>query len=229
RGGGGRLAAHRARSARPGHCPAAAAQAVDEADHRAASEQPDRVRGRAREVRGRRAGGRLLHLVERGPHRAGVRGGHRQASVEGAAARGLPVRLVRRCGSDRPARFGRDVMLAGLFMGVLVAATPVTLDEVRSRSRENLSSLAAALEAERAALGVTQARSGLLPGVSASAGAGLQYNGPREEYYTAPDGSVAPLRIEESNYGFYRLNLNVRQLIYDGAVWARLSEAGASA
>ena len=120
-------------------------------------------------------------------------------------------------------------MLAGLFMGVLVAATPVTLDEVRSRSRENLSSLAAALEAERAALGVTQARSGLLPGVSVSAGAGLQYNGPREEYYTAPDGSVAPLRIEESNYGFYRLNLNVRQLIYDGAVWARLSEAGATA
>lgn len=120
-------------------------------------------------------------------------------------------------------------MLAGLFMGVLVAATPVTLDEVRTRSRDNLSSLRAALAAERSQLQVTQARSGLLPGVSASAGAGLQYNGPREEYYTAPDGSVAPLAIEASTYGFYRLGVNVRQLIYDGAVWARLAEAGATA
>jgi len=120
-------------------------------------------------------------------------------------------------------------MLMGVLMGVALAATPVTLDEVRAKSRENLESLRAVLNAERAVLQQTQARAGLLPQVSAFASGGAQYNGPREEYYTAPDGSVSPLRIEESRYGAMNLGVSVRQLIYDGAVWARLRAAGAIA
>lgn len=119
-------------------------------------------------------------------------------------------------------------MLMGVLMGVALAATPVTLDEVREKSRENLESLRAALNAERALLQQTQARSGLLPQITAFASGGLQYNGPREEYYTAPDGSVSPLRIEESRYAAMNLGVSLRQLIYDGAVWARLSAAGAT-
>lgn len=120
-------------------------------------------------------------------------------------------------------------MVMGVLLGVALAATPVTLDEVRTQSRDNLESLRAALNAERAVLRQTQARSGLLPQVSAFASGGIQYNGPREEYYTSPDGSVSPLQIEESMYAAMSLGVSVRQLIYDGAVWAQLSAAGSTA
>ncbi|MCI0573017.1 MAG: TolC family protein [Myxococcaceae bacterium] len=122
--------------------------------------------------------------------------------------------------------------MTGLFVGLVLAATPISLDEVRVQSRENLQSLRAELEAQKAALGEQGARAGLLPQVSVGASMGGAWQGPTRSFNTVPDGQGGYVRQSVDtpavDFRSFALSASVSQLLFDGARWAQLAQAGAT-
>lgn len=123
--------------------------------------------------------------------------------------------------------------MSALMLAMVLSATPITLEDARSRSRENTQALTAVLQANTAEQDVRIARSGLLPQLRFSTGAQVTYSGLQRGYSTVllddgtfvqQPGDVAPLTFPGFNLG-----LNLTQLVYDRAVWARLSQSGAQA
>jgi outer membrane protein TolC len=109
--------------------------------------------------------------------------------------------------------------MSALLMMVVLAATPVKLEEARARSRENTQAVIAMLEARIAEQDVRVARSSLLPRVGF--GAGVEVGFPQAIYQNPETGEPVP-----SVLGL-NLGLSLNQLIYDRAVWARLAQSGA--
>lgn len=118
-----------------------------------------------------------------------------------------------------------------LVLAAVLAATPITLEDARVRSRENTQAVTALLQASSAEQDVRLARSSLLPQVSLGVGGNVTYVGPRRSYNVVPveGGGFEQVQGEspEVTIPGFNLGISVSQLIYDRAVWARLSQSGA--
>jgi outer membrane protein len=121
---------------------------------------------------------------------------------------------------------------SGLFLSLLLSATPISLEEVRAQSRQNLQSLKAELELQKASAGTAQVRGGLMPQLSLQLSTGAGYRGRTREYSTVPDPLKPGQFLREAvdtpsvYYGAFGLQAQVSQLLWDGARWAQLSQAG---
>ncbi len=111
-----------------------------------------------------------------------------------------------------------------LVVVAIAASTPLTLQEVREASHQQLDALKAELSVEGAQSGIKTAWSSIMPQISLNAGVGigaqLQYR--QINQYTGAEqisNFVAPN---------FRLGLQVSQLLYDGGRWwTQISQAGA--
>jgi outer membrane protein TolC len=114
-------------------------------------------------------------------------------------------------------------MLSGLVVLSSLAAAPITLEEVRAASRQNLDAIRAELDVSRASEGVRLARSAIFPQVGLSFSAGGIFAGPQRIFGTIPqsDGTFAQLAVETPGFtqGQFNLSLTVNQLLYDGGRW----------
>lgn len=116
-----------------------------------------------------------------------------------------------------------------LAVALATSATPVSLEDARARSRENVQALTAALQASSAEQDVRLARASLLPNVGLGAGANVTHVGRQPVIVQVTQGVFVETGEELPsqtipNFGF---SLQVSQLIYDRAVWARLAQSGA--
>lgn len=123
-----------------------------------------------------------------------------------------------------------------MIIALLLTATPITLDEVRQASRQNLDAIRAELSVTRAGLDRADARSVLFPQVDLSLGFSETLAGPQRRFTTAPqiqaDGSLSfvqrPVDIPSFAQGNFQLGLSVQQLLYDGGRWwNQLARTGA--
>lgn len=123
-----------------------------------------------------------------------------------------------------------------MMIALLLAATPMTLADVRQASRQNLDSIRAELSVTRAGLDRADARSVLFPQVDLSLGVTETLAGPQRRFTTAPqlgsDGSLTfvqrPVDIPSFAQGNFQLGLSVAQLLYDGGRWwNQLARTGA--
>lgn len=121
---------------------------------------------------------------------------------------------------------GRNVSsMLGLVVAVQLAGTPITLDEVRQASRQQLDAVRAELDLQRAGWDRTTARASILPVVRLSMGTGVFYQGPQGGFVDANGtvGTAAP----ETTRGNFSLNLSLSQLLYDGGRWwNQMAQAG---
>lgn len=114
---------------------------------------------------------------------------------------------------------------------LVLLAAPITLEEVRAASRQNLDALRAEIEARRQQLGVDVAKSAIWPQLTVSgAGQGF-YSGPQVVLMNTPvrdsanpnqvvgfTQSVADLPFSTTRAN-YNLSVVVQQLIVDGGRW----------
>jgi outer membrane protein TolC len=121
--------------------------------------------------------------------------------------------------------------MSALMLAAVLAATPVTLEDARARSRENVQALTALLQASTAEQDVRIARSSLLPQLRFETGASMDYNGPQRYTDVVPvDGGFVRQVIDVPQgtlFGGFGLSLSLQQSLYDRAVWARLAQSGA--
>ncbi len=118
-------------------------------------------------------------------------------------------------------------MISPLVAALTLAATPITLDQVRQESRQNNPSRIAELDALRAAEQRKVARSPVLPQVRLTAGVQQTYIGPQARYDLRPIDERDPelgyeqvvVASRESSQGSFGLGLGVSQLLFDGGRW----------
>jgi outer membrane protein len=106
-------------------------------------------------------------------------------------------------------------MISALIAAAL-AATPITLDEVRAAGRQNVEALRAELDAQKAAAGKRLSISPILPQLSTQTGLGYSATGPQEQYNPYTQSSTD---VPGSGWGSFTLGLTLSQLIYDGGKW----------
>lgn len=112
-------------------------------------------------------------------------------------------------------------------MVLVLAATPISLDEVRAGSRENLQAIVSQLQVETASANRLTARSAILPRVDVSAGAQLTYSGPQRTVNTVCEKDSEGLSrcvqkavdTPEATFGNFTARVTVSQLLYDGGRW----------
>ncbi len=112
---------------------------------------------------------------------------------------------------------------------LVLLAAPITLEEVRAASRQNLDALRAEIEARRQQLGVNVARSAILPQVGLTSGIQGLYAGPQvvQNFVPVRDNSGEVVAFAQpigdlpfaTSRNTYSLNLTVTQLIVDGGRW----------
>lgn len=121
-------------------------------------------------------------------------------------------------------------------LALVLAATPLTLDEVKAASRQQLDAVRAQLDLDRADQGVRVARSAIFPQVNLQLGVFDTAAGPQRTFQTVPqiadDGTVSYTQRSVDTPGFnmgqFSLSLSVNQLIYDGGRWwNQIAQAGA--
>lgn len=120
----------------------------------------------------------------------------------------------------------------------LVLAAPITLDEVRAASRQNLEALKAEIELKRQQLGVTVAKAAIWPQLSVSSQAQGRFAGPARLQNDVPiydPVSHAVVGFEQqtgdidasTTRATFNLSVQVSQLIYDGGRWwNQIAQAG---
>lgn len=117
-----------------------------------------------------------------------------------------------------------------------LAATPLTVDEVKAASRQQLDALRAQLDLASAEQGTRVSRSAIFPQVALQFGVSETIAGPRRTFgpapVIAPDGTVTfvtkAFETEGFNQGSFSLGLGVSQLLYDGGRWwNQIAQAGA--
>lgn len=123
-----------------------------------------------------------------------------------------------------------------MWLALILTAAPITLDEVRTASRQNLDAIRAELAVTRAGLDRADARSVLFPQVDLTAGVSETFAGAQRRFTTAPqlqpDGTLSfvqrPVDIPGFAQGNFQLGLSVAQLLYDGGRWwNQLARTGA--
>ena len=130
-----------------------------------------------------------------------------------------------------------EVSLLSLVVISQLAATPLTLEEVREASRQQLDAIRARLDVERAESNSKSARSVIFPQVDLNLSAGIGFIGQLRSYQTVP--VVDPTTREITgfsqevvdtapvNQGRFNMGVSVNQLLYDGARWwSQISQAG---
>ncbi|HET9452425.1 MAG TPA: TolC family protein, partial [Aggregicoccus sp.] len=124
-------------------------------------------------------------------------------------------------------------MSASLVLSLVLTATPIKLEDVRTQSRQNVQALQAVLEQQRAAQGVVATRSALLPQVSLSTGASRTFQGEQLTLGLVPDGTGGFLQEERiqpgQNRNAFDLSASLTQLLFDGRRWAELRQSGSLA
>ncbi len=118
--------------------------------------------------------------------------------------------------------------MIALALAAALAATPISLEEVRVASRRNTEALRAELEGRRAS------RSAILPHLGLEAGASGNASSPRRAFTTVPDPSAASgfrqqsVEVPANTSGNFNLSLTLSQLLYDGGRWwNQLAQSGA--
>jgi outer membrane protein TolC len=110
--------------------------------------------------------------------------------------------------------------------------SPITLEQVRTLGRGNVSALQALLDLEVAEADVRVSRSALLPQLSLSASAGENWFGRRRSIITAPDPNnpgrfvVVEVETPSANTEAYDLGLSLSQILYDRARFKQLEQSG---
>ncbi len=126
--------------------------------------------------------------------------------------------------------------MIAVMLGLTLAASPLSIDDVRAGSRHQLDAIRAQLEVERAGIGKTQARSAILPQVSLNAGTSVYFGGPQRRFSTVPvEGANGQISFEQRAVdtpgfvqGNFQLGVTVSQLLYDGGRWwSQIALAGA--
>jgi outer membrane protein TolC len=124
-----------------------------------------------------------------------------------------------------------------LVFSLAVSASPITLEEVRAASRQNLDALKAEITWRQSTAGVTVAKSFIFPQVQVGAQAQGFAAGPQRIYSTVPKlGPNNSLTFDQqsvdvpgANRGNFALSLTVTQLLYDGGKWwNNIAQAGAT-
>lgn len=121
---------------------------------------------------------------------------------------------------------------------VVLAATPITLEEVREQSRKSLDAVRARLDVVRAETQSKTARSVIFPQVDLTLGAGVSFVGSQRNFSTVPEfdennrptGNFVQRVVDTPplEQGRYTLGLSVQQLLYDGGRWWNsIAQAGA--
>jgi outer membrane protein TolC len=124
-----------------------------------------------------------------------------------------------------------------LLLGLTLAATPLTLDDVRKEARANPQALLSALDYARAAQNTRAQRSALLPSVTAGVSAGYEWTGPQsliepttqfDPVTGAPTGVVLQQQtVPGFNHANFSLNGTLTQLLFDWTRFKNLGQAGA--
>jgi outer membrane protein TolC len=127
-------------------------------------------------------------------------------------------------------------VIGALVLVASLSATPITLDDVRTASRRNVSALKAEIDLARGKTQVRAAKSAILPQVDLSASAGEFFGGPQRLYTTYPkqnaDGTMGfaqiPVDVPGLDRSSFFLGISVNQLLYDGGRWwTQIAQAGA--
>lgn len=123
--------------------------------------------------------------------------------------------------------------MISLAVAVVLAATPIRLEDVRVASRQATSAQLAELDRLRAGEQVTQSRAGLFPQVSVSTSAGVALQG-RQRFLQPVEDPANPgsfieqtIDIPGSQRPSLNLSVQLQQMIYDPALLANLRAAGA--
>lgn len=120
----------------------------------------------------------------------------------------------------------------GLLAAAALAATPITVEEVRAQARAQLDAIKAELDVARAQQGTRQAVSAILPQVGLQVGTTGTFNG-RALTYNQVQQSDGSFRLEagdsiQNARGDLSLGVTVSQLLYDGGRWwNQIAQAGA--
>jgi outer membrane protein len=118
------------------------------------------------------------------------------------------------------------ISAAVVLTSLCLSAAPITLPEVRTRSRDNVQALQAELERLRAGEGRVGAKAAILPQVNLGGAVAGRGEGPKYQFNPFT-GQVTPLDLTVG-YSNFDLNVTVQQLLYDGGRWwSRLAQAGA--
>jgi outer membrane protein TolC len=109
---------------------------------------------------------------------------------------------------------------------VALGATPLTLEDVRAASRQQLDAVRAELDLKRAEQGTRVSTSAIYPQVNLQLGASDTMAGQQKAFPTGI--SSQPIDVDGFNQGNFQLSLGVRQLIYDGGRWwNQIAQSGA--
>jgi outer membrane protein TolC len=130
-----------------------------------------------------------------------------------------------------------EVSLLSLVVAGQLAATPITLEEVREASRQQLDAIRARLDVQRAESNSKSARGVIFPQVDMNLGTGITFVGKLKSYQTVPVTDPATNQIigfqqqvvdtDPVDQGRFSMGVSVNQLLYDGGRWwSRISQAG---
>lgn len=123
--------------------------------------------------------------------------------------------------------------MISVLVAIQLAATPLTLEEVREQSRQQLDAVRAQIALERAGANEKTALAAILPQVNLNFGVGAAFAGPQRQLISFPDSTGAFVQqfrdIDNSIVrGNFNLSLQVQQLLYDGGRWwNQIARAGA--
>ncbi|MFZ5442706.1 MAG: TolC family protein [Myxococcota bacterium] len=128
--------------------------------------------------------------------------------------------------------------MQALLVVVALAATPLTLEEVRQASRQSLDAIRATLDVTRAESATKTSRSFIMPQVDLTLGAGVNFVGSQRAFNTVPvfDPATGALsgfeqrvvNTQPVTQARYSLGLSVTQLLYDGGRWwNQIAQSGA--
>ena len=111
----------------------------------------------------------------------------------------------------------------------LLHTTPITLEEVRQASRNNLEALKAELAVASSQQNVRQAWAPVYPQLSTELSAARTWAGPQRYFQAVPQGMSGgfdniPIDVRRSTYTRLGFQLQLQQLLYDGGRWWRQIE-----
>jgi outer membrane protein TolC len=114
----------------------------------------------------------------------------------------------------------------------LLGATPLTLEEVRTASRQQLDAVKATLDLARAEQNTVLSRSVIFPQANVGFNVSGTFAGPQRAFATVPqmDGTFRQEPVDTPGFaqGRFSLSLTVNQLIYDGGKWwKQIAQSGA--
>jgi outer membrane protein len=126
--------------------------------------------------------------------------------------------------------------LLSLLVASQLAATPITLEEVREASRQSLDAIRARLDVERAVSNTKSSRSVIFPQVDLNLGAGVTLIGRQRAFSTVPvfDANQnltgyeqRAVDTESNEQGRFTFGVSVNQLLYDGGRWwTQIAQSG---